>query len=221
MAKSVVQNYPRTKRGLLDADTVTPHRGKITPEDLREIVLHAIHHANKKSSRAILDIPEGLSEAEVTARYKKSGKELFKYFVQYCGDPAATSHQCNGRHYAEVAREQFRNRTLQKERMNSGWRYQYIAKGIASHQARSVSLPETGTLEPDYSWMSTAGFSCEEIMIATLAALIETQPSKISDMPIPPEIVEAFGQCCRKASLLNEYGCFNDPVKLAFLLSAA
>lgn len=69
---------------------------------------------------------------------------LFKYFVKYYGDPAATAYDCVGIHYSEVAQEQFRNRTIQKERMNSGWRYQFIARDCAIQSGRFKAISDIG-----------------------------------------------------------------------------
>jgi hypothetical protein len=71
--------------------------------------------------------------------YRKKGKELFAYFKKYYGDPAATAYDCLGKHYREIAIEQFRNQTLQKQRMNSGGRYQHIAKDCAVRSRRFVT----------------------------------------------------------------------------------
>jgi hypothetical protein len=63
MAKATIpQNYPRigegnTFEGFLDTDRLTPHKSVITPSELRNIIVAAIEYANRKSSRAILDIP--------------------------------------------------------------------------------------------------------------------------------------------------------------------
>jgi hypothetical protein len=151
------QLYPRIEdesnkfHGYLDEQHLNPHRQKITPETLRQIIIQAIENANKKSSRSILEIPNGLTDKALSKLYRKKGNDLFKYFVRYCGDPAATAHQCIGRHYSDVAKEQFRNRTLQKERMNSGWRYQFIVKNAASASGRFESVSDIGSLEADFN----------------------------------------------------------------------
>lgn len=151
MSRSSVQPYPRRKDGFLDDVTLVPHRKKPSSTKLRKTILEAIAYANEKSSREILKIEQGLSAAEVQARYRSEGKKLFDYFLRYCSDPASMAHQVRGRHYKEVAAEQFRNRTLQKERMNSGWRYQYIAKAIANFTKRFSSGSDLGAAEADFN----------------------------------------------------------------------
>lgn len=81
----------------------------------------------------------------------QAGKNLFKYFLKYCGDPAATAHACYGKSYKVVAKQNFRNNILQKERMNSGWRYQQIAKLGAIASKRFLSVSDVGTSEADFN----------------------------------------------------------------------
>jgi hypothetical protein len=66
-------------------------------------------------------------------------------------DPAATAHQLYGKHYKDVGKEQFRNRTLQKERMNSGWRYQFLALSCAQKSKRFISVSDIGAAEGDFN----------------------------------------------------------------------
>lgn len=145
------QNYPRLDDGLLDESSLAQHTKKIPQDELQRIIVSAIGNANAKSSRIILNIPENVPDEELTDYYRKSGRELFHYFLRYCGDPASTAHQCYRRHYEDIAREQFYNRTLQKERMNSGWRYQYIAKDAASSSGRFKSVSDIGQAEADFN----------------------------------------------------------------------
>jgi len=153
----ISQAYPRIEdendkfRGFLDEKKLRQHRRKIGLPILRTIIKDAIQNANKKSSRTILKITEGTSEEEIKQKCVKEGKELFKYFLRYCGDPASTAHACFGRHYSIVGKEQFRNRLLQKQRMNSGWRYQYIAKGAASYSRRFMSVSDINSQEADFN----------------------------------------------------------------------
>ena len=113
--------------------------------------MEAIETASRKSSRDILNLPDNASAEEATKIYTKGGRELFKYFVKYCGDAATTALQCTGRKCSEIAREQFRNRTLQKERMNSAWRYQYIAKDAATASKRFENVSDIGLAEADFN----------------------------------------------------------------------
>ena len=116
----IPQDYPRDEKGFLDVSRIAPHTSKIAFDDLKVIIQQAILRANKKSSRAILHIePDALAD-DKQKMYRLKGKKLFEYFKRYYGDPATTAYDCLGRHYTSIAREQFRNQTLQKERMNSG-----------------------------------------------------------------------------------------------------
>jgi len=146
-----VQQYPRQTNNLLDDSDLVPHTYKIPLEHLKEIIVAAIETAGRKSSRAILNLPDNASTEEVTKTYMKEGRELFRYFVKYCGDAAATALQCTGRKCSEIAREQFRNRTLQKERMNSAWQYQYIAKDAAAASKRFDTVSDIGLAEADFN----------------------------------------------------------------------
>lgn len=158
MAKKTTmeQHYPRISNegdsffGYLDETQLISHSCKIEKHTLHDIIRAAVENANKKSSRAILQTDENMSEAEFHQACIKAGKELFHYFKKYCGDPASTALACQGAHYSQIAREHFRNRTLQKERMNSGWRYQYIAKDGAYHSQRFTSVSDLGTSEADF-----------------------------------------------------------------------
>ncbi len=146
-----VQQYPRLKNDLLDDKELVSHEQKIPSEQLKAIIVAAIETAGRKSSRAILNLPENASAEDVTKTYTKEGRALFRYFVKYCGDAATTALQCTGRKYSEVAREQFRNRTLQKERMNSAWRYQYIAKDAVAASKRFETVSDIGLAEADFN----------------------------------------------------------------------
>lgn len=137
LRKGNLQNYPRIEDeensfyGFFDESKVTPHQTIISDSDLKNIIKKAVQIANAKSSRAILNIHDNVSEEEINKIYIKEGKALFRYFLKYCGDPASTAFDCVNQHFNKIAKEQFRNRTIQKERMNSGWRYQFIAKDTA------------------------------------------------------------------------------------------
>lgn len=148
---AIPQAYPRDEKGLLEVSKLPPHTKKISRSQLKSIILDAILYAGKKSSRAILEIPEGTPAEERVKIYRKKGKDLFAYFRKYYGDPATSAYDCLGKHYSEIAKEQFRNQTLQKERMNSGWRYQYIAKDCASLSKRFSSVSDIGAAEADFN----------------------------------------------------------------------
>lgn len=157
MAKTTFpQNYPRlgesSKRpGFLDPEKLAAHTRKLAVEELKKIIESAVEYANRKSSRAILNIAESAGDEEVAQIYFREGRALFAYFKKYCGDPATTAYECQGRNFKEVAAEQFHNRTLQKERMNSGWRYQRIAFKCAQASKRFISVSDIGSIEADFN----------------------------------------------------------------------
>jgi hypothetical protein len=148
---SIPQSYPRTENGLLDITRLPQHTSKLAHDELTAVIRSAIERASQKSSRVILKIPDNATPEEHTQLYKKKGKELFKYFIRYYGDPATTAYDCYGRHYSLIAREQFRNQSLQKERMNSGWRYQFIAKDCAVRSRRFTTVSDIGAAEADFN----------------------------------------------------------------------
>jgi len=156
--KTRVQDYPRIQDeghkyyGFLDENRLNPHTYKMPTNELKGVIIDAIDRANKKSGRTILgNIPEDISEEELGKLYRSKGRELFQYFIKYCEDPASTAYQCYGKHFADVAKEQFRNKTLQRERMNSGWRYQFIAKGTAARTKRFHSISDINSAEADFN----------------------------------------------------------------------
>jgi hypothetical protein len=159
--KTFSQEYPKIKDekdpfyGFLDEATLVHHKAKIDPEVLKRLIKTAIANANRKSSREILAIPPNATPEQLKEIYEREGKELFKYFKKYPGDPASTAHQTYRKHYRDVGLEQFRNRTLQKERMNSGWRYQFLAVDAARHSKRFISVSDIGAAEADFNALIT------------------------------------------------------------------
>jgi hypothetical protein len=157
MAKVTAQNYPRINDGnnplvgCLDDSTLKEHPKKISSDQMTKFIIDSIKNAEDKSSREILKIPDKASKEEVLAIYKNEGKELFKYFKKYPGDPAATACQLTGENFHDVGVEQFRLRTLQKERMNSGWRYQFLAFDCAKSSGRFTSVADIGAAEADFN----------------------------------------------------------------------
>jgi hypothetical protein len=155
--RTIPQNYFRIDDpidkfyGFLDEKVLVPHVYQIPIENMKRLIKTAIGNANKKSSRAILAIPENANVQEIEKICNKEGKELFIYFKKYCGDPASTAHQTYKKHYNKVCREQFRNRSMQKERMNSGWRYQYLAINCAIESRRFKSVSDIGAAEADFN----------------------------------------------------------------------
>ncbi len=171
MPAAVAQDYPRIGEGedfagLLDERKLVPHAHKISSSKVRQIISDAVKNANRKASRAILNIPEKSTDAEMRNIFLKEGRKLLEYFRQYCGDPPATAYQCLDRHYSEVAAEQFRNRTLQKERMNSGWRYQFMAHDCAQASRRFATVSQLATAEADFNvTIATKNFPKRKINI--------------------------------------------------------
>lgn len=104
-----------------------------------------------KSGRAILNIPNNVSENEINQLYTQKGIDLFNYFKKYYGDPATTAYECYGKHYSDIAKISFKNWSTQKGRMNSGWRYQFIAKDTALLTQRFDSISDIGTTEADFN----------------------------------------------------------------------
>ena len=150
------QPYPRIPEGekfadLLHERHLVPHRYRIAQDKLRRIIIDAIRSANRKSSRAILEIPEKISDAEMRMIFLREGRNLFDYFRKYCGDPAASAFEYQGKTYRDVAVQQFRIRTLQKERMNSGWRYQFMAHDCAVASKRFATVSQLATAEADFN----------------------------------------------------------------------
>ena len=133
----------------MDDTQLVPHHQEIEKDQLKRLIREAIQNANLKSSRTILNVSAGMDEAELQKLYRREGQKLFKYFKKYCGDPASTAHQLTGQHYRAVANELFRNRTLQMERMNSGWRYQFLATDCARVSGRFRSVSDIGASEAD------------------------------------------------------------------------
>lgn len=150
-----IQPYPRIEEGkfsgYLDETKLKPHTNSIEIETLKKIIDRAIHEANLKSSRKILDLPDDISTEDADKIYVKEGVNLFNYFLKYCGDPAATAFECLGQHYTKIAKEQFHNKALQRQRMNSGWRYQFIVKDCAMLLERFKSVSDIGTSEADFN----------------------------------------------------------------------
>jgi hypothetical protein len=171
MAKATIQQYPRINdksskfNGYLDEDLLVEHVYKIDTAKLESVIAEAIVYASKKSSREIISIPEGILAVEQEAIYSTTGRALFKYFVKYCGDPASTAYDCLGKHYAQIAKENFRNRTIQMERMNAGWRYQHIAKDTARLSRRFENVSDLNAIEADFNVTIKLKHSSERLSI--------------------------------------------------------
>lgn len=153
---SQVQNYPRIDdeeskyQGYLNVEELKEHHYKFSYEDLKEIIRNGIRYADEKSRRKIEFEIEGHTRVEKVAKFKKEAKALFRYFVTYSGEPAATAYQCLNKHFSSVASEAFNNRITQMQRMNSGWRYQHIAKDSARLCKRFSSVSDLNLQEADF-----------------------------------------------------------------------
>ncbi len=157
ISKTSAQNYPRIHDtgsqyfGCLDDSTLVQHERKLPAEQVKNFIRNAIIEANGKSSREILSIGPGETAQQAQKKFTSAGKKLLDYFRQYCIDPAATAHQTQGKHYTTVGQELFHRRTLQKERMNSGWRYQYLTVSCATNTGRFGNVSDIGTTEGDFT----------------------------------------------------------------------
>lgn len=151
-----LQNYPRISnpesayKDFLDDEQFIGHTRKITDIELKTLIREAIQYANEKSSRDLLNIPADATPEQVEKAYKRAGLALFKYFRQYSNDPASTADQVDGKHYATVARDLYFGRARQKERMNSGWRYQRLAMRGAQLSGRFQGVSDLGANKSDF-----------------------------------------------------------------------
>ena len=223
MLKSTVpQNYPRItdthdrEYGCLDASLLVSHKRKISPAEMERMIRDAIRKANQKSSRRSFSIPPDATPEDVLEVYHKAGKDLFKYFRKYCGDPASTAYQMYRRHYRAVGAEQFHNRTVQRGRMNSGWRYQFLLLDCAIQSGRFRSASDLGMAEADFLWPFFANYSYEEIMTFVLDVLLKISAGEelSTQMKMPEEVLDHFGKLCRDAGLVDAAGYFDNPYKL-------
>lgn len=155
MAKKTFEKYPRIETGvnldLIDDAKLAQHASKVKPEDLQRLIVEAIRFANQKSSRTALNIADNATPSELDKKYKEAGEGLFEYFREFTSDPASTSLKFFNQNCREVAREHYQIRVLQKERMNSGWRYQYLATGCAKLTGRFEGFSDLGLTEADFN----------------------------------------------------------------------
>jgi len=95
--------------------------------------------------------------------------------------------------------------------MDRGMRY--IKRELKTSKPHSVN---TEVWLSDFFWPFFANYSYEELMTAVLDVLIEAYaPDQLSaQVDVPAELVEAFGDSCRRAGLVDKSGRFNDPYKL-------
>ena len=299
----IPQAYPRVEgekfAGYLDTSRLAHQDYRIPKDELRQIINDGIDYANRKSSRVILNLTEKISKKARSELLQIEGKRLFDYFSKYYGDPASTAYECLGKHYSDIAKEHFRNRTLQKERMNSGWRYQYIAKECAMRSKKFLSVSDIGTTEADFTasikiiepkesvlniyvsiknrantmggqdwpkaihaleqrakldknrqgpylcvfgiamesgnrkgskhspntevWLSDffwpffSNYTYREVVNEVLETLEEKGNKTLEDSIVPKEMIDSFGNLCKKFDLLDNNGRFSDARKLVDL----
>ena len=150
------QSYPRLEgdtklNGLLDDRKLAQHETRVSADELQEAILLAMQSANKRSSREMFTASAKVSLSEGEDIYTKAGKEIFQYFREYSSDPASRAYQLQGQHCRDIARQQFQLKALQKERMNSGWRYQYLAIECARATRRFLGVSDLGLKEADFN----------------------------------------------------------------------
>ncbi len=231
---NISQQYPRISdpkradRNCLDDSALVPHQNKIPVEKLKKLIVAAVRDAEKKSGREALAVPIEATEKELEKFYQKEGKKLFDYWKKYVSDPAATAHQMHTKNYRAVGVELFRNRALQKGRMNSGWRHQFLVVSAARETKRFKSISDIEFFDSDIDEIAEfsnsfsdwsflfENYSCEEIATAILNELIASKTP--TDLPMqmnPPDaLLESFGVCCKRAGLMDDAGSFSDPHKL-------
>lgn len=156
---TIPQSYPRIDDpesryyGCLDDSYLLPHDEprRITPDALQNLILFAIEQADAKSSRDSFAIPSELNPDKLEDYFQQEGRSLFEHFHDYPSDPAATAHEYQHKHYRDVGTELFRSRALQKGRMNSGWRYQFLAVYCARESGRFDEVAGFGTSQGDFT----------------------------------------------------------------------
>lgn len=89
-----------------------------------------------------------------------------------------------------------------------------IKKNSKTKQAYSHN---TEVWPSNFFWPFFTNCSYEAIVRAVLEVMIETQKSETLDVPVPQELIDSFGECCRKDGLIDEDGIFNDPFRMVSL----
>ena len=69
----------------------------------------------------------------------------------------------------------------------------------------------------DFFWPFFSNYSYDEIAKTVLDILISKNNLSSLDVIIPKELIDTFGEECKKYKLLDENGCFNDAYKLVDL----
>ena len=95
--------------------------------------------------------------------------------------------------------------------MDRGTRYIKIEKRTG--KPHSVN---TEVWLSDFFWPFFANHGYEEIMRAVLGVLIEGYSPELlsSQIEVPSQLLETFGDHCRKAKLIDNDGYFKDPYRL-------
>ncbi|MCX6645913.1 MAG: hypothetical protein NTY09_06115 [bacterium] len=199
-----IQRYPRLQNNLLDETTLKPHVRKLSIGELEKIVLDAIQYANIKSSRDAFNIPDDASDDEINEVYTQAGRRLFQYFIEHCVDPASTTYQCFNQSYKEVGAEQFRNWITQKARMNTGWRYQSIAKNAASVSGRFETISDIGTQEADFNAVISY---CEGNGVLTIYVSVKNRESTMGGQDWPKAIAALEKVAINDKNRVGDYIC--------------
>ena len=69
----------------------------------------------------------------------------------------------------------------------------------------------------DYFWPFFTNLSYGKIIKSVLSVLLELGSETTNKVIVPEELIESFGDECRKFNLLNSAGEFNDAFKLVEL----
>jgi hypothetical protein len=126
-------------------------------------------------------------------------------FKQYCVDPAATAHEIRGKHYTQVAEDLFRRRTLQKERMNSGWRYQYLTIYCARETRRFESVSDIGTKEADFN--ATVSFTQKPLEHLNLFVSVKNRRNTVGGQDFPKAVRALEGIASSDKNMRGPYLC--------------
>jgi hypothetical protein len=202
---SRVQGYPRNDDGLLDDSRLQTHIYKPTKDEMQTIIIDAIKQANKKSSREILKIPDGVPERQLAEIYIEAGKALFKYFKKTYADPASTTYYYQNKHYSVIGKELFKNKALHDERMNAGWRYQYIAKGAALYTQRFKTVSDIGSSGTDFT--ATIAMLGSDSEMLSVYASVKNRSSTISGSNWPKAIQDLEEAAKKDVNRTGPYIC--------------
>src|SRR5947199_6765455 len=122
-----------------------------------------------------------------------------------------------------------RNPRLQKERMNSGWRYQFIAYKCALAMRKRKLAAEIRAVDPNidnWNFMNhlqrSTGLSTNELMQLVCDILSrDRDQSKSPSKEATDAIFKEFGEQCKKQGLLDQRGRFHDSRKLLHFFCTA